>query len=159
VAAATVQEEPLTERGAATCLESARPDLAVVLECALAEDTPDHGEDGPVRLGAGPCLSMGDDGVVPNARFCEFVSRAAAGAGIPLQRQVLEGGHTDGMIIQQHRGGVPVVTLGIPMRYAHCHSGLMRRNDYDATLRLLAELVTRLDAGTVRALTDWAAAP
>jgi putative aminopeptidase FrvX len=159
VAAATVQEEPLTERGAASSLELARPDLAIILEGAPAEDTPDQGEDGPVRLGGGPGLSMGDDGVVLNPRLRDFVADVAESSGIPLQRHVLEGGHTDGMVIQQHRGGVPVVTLGVPMRYAHCHSGIMKRGDYDATLRLLQELVLRLDAGTVQGLAAWTADP
>ena len=146
VAAATVQEEPLTERGAAASLEFARPDVAIILEGALAEDTPEHGEDGSVRLGGGPGLSVGDDGVVPNPRLRELIAGVAEKAGIPLQRQVLEGGHTDGMVIQQHRGGVPTVTIGVPMRYAHCHSGIMKRSDYDLTLRLLSLIIGQLSA-------------
>jgi hypothetical protein len=30
------------------------PEVAIVLEGALAEDTPDHQEDGPVRIGGVP---------------------------------------------------------------------------------------------------------
>ena len=152
VAAATVQEEPLTERGAATSLEFAKPDVAIILEGALAEDTPDHGEDGPVRLGGGPGLSVGDDGVVLNPRLRDLVTGLAEKAGIPLQPHVLAGGHTDGMVIQQHRGGVPTVTFGVPMRYVHCHSGIMKRSDYDGTLRLIGLLIEELSAATVSRL-------
>jgi len=65
---------------------------------------------------------------------------------------VLEGGHTDGMLIQQYRGGVPTVTVGVPMRYVHSHSGIIRRGDYDQTKRLVGLLVEALSAEALAAL-------
>jgi endoglucanase len=92
---------------------------------------------------------VGDDGLVPNPWLRDLIVGLAEQAGLPLQLHVLEGGHTDGMIVQQHRGGVPTVTLGVPMRYAHCHSGIIKRSDYNRTRQLLSLVVEQLSVATL----------
>jgi endoglucanase len=151
-----VQEEPVSgEHGAAASVHLVEPDMAIILECGLADDTPEHGGNGVIRLGGGPGLAIADDGMLLGSALREWVADTAEQAGIPLQPYVLKGGNTDGKAIQQHRGGVPTVSLTVPMRYAHCHSGIMKRADYDRTFKLLGLLIEKLNDTTVAAFTNW----
>ena len=63
-----------------------------------------------------------------------------------------EGRATDGGAIHLHQTGVPTLYLGVPCRYIHSHSGIIQTDDYDSTLKLLLELIKRLDAKTVKGL-------
>lgn len=153
---ATVQEETPTERGASVGAYLAEPDAAVILECAAVHDTPEHDPPGPVRLGGGPSLIVGDDGLIPNPRLRDLVTDVAERAGLPLQSHVLNyGANTDAKTIQLNRGGVPSIGCEVPLRYAHCHSGIIRRSDYDRTRELVIRLVEALDAKTVARLLAW----
>jgi len=153
---ATVQEEPASgEHGAAASVHLVEPDMAIILECGLADDTPEHGGNGVIRLGGGPGLAIADDGMLLGSALREWVADRAGKAGIPLQPYVIKGGNTDGKAIQQHHGGVPTVAFTVPMRYSHCHSGIMKRTDYDKTLKLVALLIEGLDRATLAAFTDW----
>lgn len=49
--------------------------------------------------------------------------------------------------------GVPCVVLGVPARHVHSHTGIIRRDDYDLTLRLLLAVIRKLDHETVGSLT------
>lgn len=153
---ATVQEEPASgEHGAAASVHLVEPDVAIILESGLADDTPEHGENGAIRLGGGPGLAIADDGMLLGTALREWVTETAERGGVPLQPYVLKGGNTDGKAIQQHHGGVPTVSLTVPMRYAHCHSGVMKRVDYDQTFKLLGLLIKGMNRATVTAFTDW----
>jgi endoglucanase len=48
---------------------------------------------------------------------------------------------------------VPCLTFGVPARYIHGHVGIIHRKDYDCVVRLIAEVVKKLDARTVASLT------
>ena|GEM_PF-5604774 len=100
-------------------------------------------------------MAIADDGMLLGLALREWIADVAGQAGIPLQPYVAKGINTDGRAIQQHGGGIPVMSLATPMRYAHCHSGIVKRSDYNHMLRLLGLLVEGLDAKTVGALTDW----
>ena len=65
---------------------------------------------------------------------------------------VLRGGTTDGRSIHIHGIGVPTVYIGVPMRYAHSHVGILHSDDYDNAVKLVTEAVRRLDAKTLKTL-------
>jgi endoglucanase len=82
------------------------------------------------------------------------VRQTAEELGITLQTSAIEGGTTDGAAIHLHNTGVPTVVIGVAARHIHSHSAIMHRDDYDAALKLLVALVKKLDAETVKSLTE-----
>jgi endoglucanase len=44
---------------------------------------------------------------------------------------------------------VPTLVIGVPTRHIHTHYGILYREDYDAAVRLLVEMIKRLDRATV----------
>jgi len=151
--AATVQEE-VGLRGAGTSAEVVDPDVAIVLESDIAGDVPGiKDEESAVKLGRGPTVIVYDRSMIPNLRLRDLVIDTAKDLGIPLQFSAIEAGGTDGGAIHRHRLGVPTVVIGVAARHIHSHSAIIHRDDYDNAVKLLIEVVSRLDAGTVAELT------
>ncbi len=150
---AAVQEE-VGLRGAGTAAELARPDVALVLECAPADDLPGR-ERGQAALGRGPQIRHFDPTAISNRRLVRFVEDVAAERGIPIQSAVRRSGGTDAGAIHRSRTGVPTVVIGIPGRYIHSHVTLIQWDDYVGARRLVLELVTRLDRSTVEQFTRF----
>ncbi|MFZ5944166.1 MAG: M42 family metallopeptidase [Bacillota bacterium] len=144
----TVQEE-VGLRGAQTSTDLIKPDITFVLDVGIAGDTPGleslHID---VKLGKGPILLLADASMIPNRTLRDFVIDTAASQGIPLQFTTMMGGGTDGGAIHKYGAGVPSVAFGIPTRYIHSHSSLFHREDYENLLRLLIEMIKKLDAST-----------
>ncbi len=145
----TVQEEVGT-RGAKTSAEVVKPDICLVVESGIAADVPGiKPEETQGKLGGGPLLYVLDGGMIGHRRLRDFVIDCAEESKIPCQLSVLTGGATDGRPIHLHATGVPTLFLGVPVRYIHCHTGIVHSDDYDRTVKLLVEIVTRLDEKTV----------
>jgi putative aminopeptidase FrvX len=47
----------------------------------------------------------------------------------------------------------------VPTRYTHAHNGIINRADFDRMVDLVTAMVTKLDAGAVARLRDYAPAP
>ncbi len=152
----TVMEEVGT-RGAQTCADVVNPDICLVVESGIAADVPGiKPEEAQGKLGAGPILYVLDGGMIAHRRLRDFVVSIAEKKKIPYQFSLLEGGATDGRPIHLHAKGVPTIFIGVPVRYIHCHAGIMHADDYDKTVELLVETVKRLDAKTVKKILDVA---
>ncbi len=154
-AAATVMEE-VGLRGAATSVEVVNPDVAIVLESDIAGDVPGVGKDeSSVRLGKGPTVLMYDARMIPNLKLRDLVMDTAKEIGISIQTSAIEGGATDGAAIHLHRTGVPTVVIAVPARHIHSHSSIMHRDDYDQAVKLLVELIKRMDAACVEDIRNY----
>ncbi len=148
----TVQEE-VGLRGAKTSAAVVNPDVCIVLEVGIADDVPGIKDPEKMgKLGSGPQITVADRGMIPNRRLRDLAVETAKKHRIPVQFQLLTGGATDGGAIHLHQTGVPTLYLGVPCRYIHSHSGIIQTEDYDNTLKLLLELIKRLDAKTVKGL-------
>ena len=73
----------------------------------------------------------------------------AAEEGSPVQEAVRTGGSTDGAPIHLSSSGVPVIVIGVPVRYAHTHYGISAYADFDNAVRLACALLKRLDADRI----------
>ena len=157
VVAGTVQEE-VGLRGAGTLAELVQPDVAFALEVSVAGDTPGiKPEEAPSRLGKGPAISLYDATLVPHRRLRDLVVEVAEAAGIPYQFDLMPGGGTDAGRFHQWRRGVPALVIGVPARYIHTGAGVLDVDDLEAAVRLLCEVVRRLDEATVTDLRSYGA--
>jgi endoglucanase len=151
VGVGTVQEE-VGLRGAQTSAHGVNPDLALVLDIGIAQDTPGFEGEQEEKLGSGPAVLVYDAGMIPNERLLKLVIATAEKAKIPFCLTSILRGSTDGARISQSRTGVPTVTFGPPVRYIHSHNGILNRADYDNTLKLLQLVVQKLDAAFLKSL-------
>jgi len=152
-AVGTVQEER-GQRGAKTSSVMIDPDVGIVLEVDVPGDVPGiRPEESAVKMGGGPTCLVHDREMIPNLKLRDLVIATAEEEGIPLQLSAVVHGATDGSQIHVHGAGVPTVVIGVPTRHIHSPNGILCREDYDQTLRLVVALVKKLDAKTVASLT------
>lgn len=148
----TVQEE-VGLRGAKTCAEIVNPDLCLVCESGIAADMPGaKPEEAQGKLGGGPLIYVLDAGMIAHRRLRDFVIGVAEKEDLPYQLSLLERGATDGSPIHVHGTGVPTLFIGVPVRYIHCHAGIIHADDYDNTVSLMVQAIKRLDASTVASI-------
>lgn len=147
----SVQEE-VGLRGANTVAHMTDPDVAICLDVGLALDLPGSKERNE-KFGAGPAILIYDGGLIPNVRLRELIMDTAEEFKIPFHLTSMQRGSGDGARIHITRSGVPSIYMGPPTRYIHSHNSLMYRKDYDSTLKLVVEVVKKLDKKTVASLT------
>lgn len=153
-AVATVQEE-VGLRGAKTATNAVAPDIGIALDVGIAGDMPGvKPEESPLRLGEGPVMYVADGSAIAHSGLRRFVISVADELNIPLQFAALLGGGTDAGAMHVFGSGVPSLTLGVPVRYVHTHTGLMHLDDYENLLKLLEGVVMRLDWDVVREIKD-----
>lgn len=151
-AAATVQEE-VGVRGANTCVEMVDPDIAFILESDIAGDVPGiRADESSTKMGGGPSLLLYDSRMIPNLKLRDLVIDTAKKEKIPLQFTTMEGGATDGSVIHIHKYGVPTVVLGVPTRHIHSHNSIIRRSDFDNTVKLMVSIIRKLNKQAVAKL-------
>ena len=153
--AATVQEET-GSRGAHTAADVVKPDVAIVLEVGITRDVPTaKPDDAQEILGGGPGIFLFNQSQQPNLKFVALARDTARQKSLPLQDELVLGYGDDAAEIQKSNGGVPTITLVVPTRYTHGHNSIINRDDYDRTMELLAALLQRLDAQTVKQLRSF----
>lgn len=154
-AVATVQEE-VGLRGAQTSSYQVKPDIGISIEAGVAGDYPGISPDeAQEQIGRGPSMFLHDSSMMPNLHLRDFVADVADDAGIPLQFSVLTGYGQDGSAIQRSRTGAPVINIAVPTRYLHSHNGIISRDDFMHTVRLVTEIVRRLDASAVERIRSF----
>ncbi len=146
----TVQEE-VGIRGAATSGHHTNPDVCVVLEVDVAQDTPGSGTESPGRLGEGVSICVYDATLIPNTRLRDHVIGVARRKKIPHQLSAVPFGGTDGGRVHLNARGVPTIVVGVPARHIHSAAGIICRRDFDAAVKLVVEVVKTLDGKTVAA--------
>lgn len=148
-ATATVQEE-VGLRGAQTTSFLVEPDVAIVAEVDIAGDVPGiNPAEAPTAIGKGPSIVTFDASMIPNEKLKEFVINVAEECKIPYQLSVVPGGGTDGGRFHLYKTGCPSVVIGIPTRHIHSHVGILSLSDVENAVKLIVELVRRLDSETV----------
>ncbi|MCP3965426.1 MAG: M42 family metallopeptidase [Lentisphaerae bacterium] len=152
VFAATVQEE-VGMRGAQTVYASLKPDLVLNLEAGIAKDYPTQfTEQQPPKLGGGPTVFIYDWSMLPNPNLVAMIAKTAKNNKIPMQWESEYNYGQDASRLQSSGQGMPAVNIGIPIRYAHSHIGIIDRDDYNNTVKLLAKVISSLDTKTIKAM-------
>jgi len=148
--ATTMEEVGL--RGAQTSVASVKPNVAIAVDVGIAHDTPGSLGDGDEKLGAGVGILVYDATLVPNRKLRDLAVDICERQKIKYHLGTVERGGTDAGRFHVYDTGVPSLVIFIPTRYIHSHSTIMDRKDYDHAVRLLTELVKRLDRKTVASL-------
>ena len=149
VGLATVQEE-VGVRGAESAARATRPDVALVLEGAPADDTPGFNrEESQGQLGKGVQVRIMDPTAIMNRKLVDFVREISKRHEIPCQFAVRRSGGTDARAIHLSGEGVPTVVLAVPSRYIHSHNSIIHIDDYLAAHKLVCTLVRALNQETV----------
>lgn len=151
--AATVQEE-IGLRGAQTIAHLVDPDVGIVLEVDISGDIPGiKPSEAPTKMGKGPSLLTYDRSMIPNQPLKELVWQTAKEAKIPLQLSQVAKGGTDAGRIHLDRAGCPSVVISVPTRHIHSHVGFFSLEDAENAVKLIVELLKKLDKKTVEGFT------
>ncbi|MDP4134770.1 MAG: M42 family metallopeptidase [Bacillota bacterium] len=149
----TVQEE-VGLRGAKTAAHTIKPDIAFGVDVGIAGDTPGITEkESASKMGKGPQIILYDASMVSHKGLRDFVTNVADEAGIPYQFDALSGGGTDSGSIHLTANGVPALSITIATRYIHTHAAMLHRDDYEHAVKLITEVIKRLDKETVQNIT------
>ncbi|WP_078391886.1 M42 family metallopeptidase [Shouchella patagoniensis] len=146
----TVQEE-VGLRGAKTSAHAIKPDIGFGVDVGIGADTP--GTKGEGTLGAGPQIILYDASMIAHKDLRDFVVQTAESNEIPYQFDSIAGGGTDSGAIHLTADGVPALSITIATRYIHTHAGILHRDDYENTVKLLVEIIKQLDSDKVKELT------
>lgn len=143
----TVQEE-VGLRGARTTSNLVRPKIAFAIDTGLGNDVPGSVSE-EQTLGKGPQILLFDGGLVAHRGLRKFVIDVANELNIPYQEGVINGGRTDAGEMHLAHSGAAALSICIPTRYMHSHTSIIHYEDYLNTIKLLTEVVKRLDDKTV----------
>jgi len=148
-----VQEE-VGLRGAKTATHKIQPDIGFAVDVGVAGDTPGvTAKESTSKMGAGPQIVVYDASMVSHRGLREFVLDVADENNIPYQFEAMAGGGTDAGSIHVTANGVPALSIGIATRYIHSHAGILHRDDYDNAVKLMVEVIKKLDREAVNKIT------
>ncbi|WP_430487444.1 M42 family metallopeptidase [Priestia flexa] len=149
----TAQEE-VGLRGAKTSANLIQPDIAFGVDVGIAGDTPGVSEkEAASKMGEGPQIILYDASMVSHKGLRDFVTDVADEINIPYQFDAISGGGTDSGAIHISANGVPALSITIATRYIHSHAAMLHRDDYENAVKLITEVIKKLDRETVNKIT------
>lgn len=149
----TVQEE-VGLRGARTSAHKIEPDIAFGVDVGIAGDTPGVSEKEALgKMGKGPQIILYDASMVSHKGLRDLVVETADELEIPYQYDALPGGGTDSGSIHLSHNGVPTLSITIATRYIHSHAAMLHRDDFENAVKLIVEVIKKLDRETVDKIT------
>lgn len=149
VGAFAVQEE-VGLRGATVTVNSVRPDIAIVFEGCPADDTFTEPYLTQTAIKRGPMLRHIDGRMITHPRFQRYTLDLAAKLGIPVQEAVRSGSATNGAPIHLSGAGVPVIVIGLPVRYIHTHYGIAAFSDFENAVKLACAVIKSLNTDIIK---------
>lgn len=154
-AGSNVQEE-VGLRGSRTSTHLANPDIAIALDTGTAGDTPGMtAKESMSELGKGPQILIYDASMIPHKKLRDFVIDVAEEMEIPYQLEVIAGGGTDAGTQHITRDGIPALAITVATRYLHSHTSIIHEDDYLNTVKLVTEVLKRLDKQTVEKIRSF----
>jgi len=149
----TVQEE-VGLRGAKTAGNKVQPDISIAVDVGIAGDTPGVSEKEAMgKMGDGPQIILYDASMVSHKGLRDLVTKTADELGIPYQFDAIPGGGTDAGATHLVHEGAPSLAITIATRYIHTHAGILHRDDFENAVKLITEVVKRLDRKMVDEIT------
>ena len=138
-------QEEIGLRGATAAAKTVKPDIAIAFEGTPADDTVTESYAVQTALKKGPMLRHIDSGMLTNPRFQRFAIDAALKNGVPVQEAVRTGGSTDAAAIHLAKTAIPVIVIGVPVRYIHTHYGIASYSDFENSVKLACAIIRNLN--------------
>ncbi|MEQ8704107.1 MAG: M42 family metallopeptidase [Phaeodactylibacter sp.] len=140
----SVQEE-VGLRGAEMITQTIKPDVAIVTDVTHDTHTPlvSSKKFGDVKSGKGPSVTYAP--AVHN-KLLNLIIDTAEDKDIPIQREAASrrtGTDTDAFAYSN--GGVPSALISLPLRYMHTTVEMSHKDDVDAVIRLIYEVLQRIE--------------
>ncbi|MDR2758047.1 MAG: M42 family metallopeptidase [Spirochaetaceae bacterium] len=149
VTGAFASQEEVGLRGATVTAQRVKPDIAIVFEGCPADDTVVEPYAVQTAIKKGPMLRHIDARMITNPRFQRFALDTARSQGIPVQEAVRTGGSTNGGAIHLSGQAVPVIVIGIPVRYIHTHYGISAFADFAYSVQLACVIIRALNKNLI----------
>lgn len=145
-AAFTVQEE-VGIRGAQVATLSIQPDYAFCLDTTIAFDVPGaQAHEKITSLGKGAGIKIMDSRTICDSRMVKFMKQVAKRNKVKWQPEILTGGGTDTMALQQMTAGGSIAgAISIPTRHIHQVIEMCNKEDVNAAVDLLTACLIELD--------------
>src|SRR5699024_7386975 len=141
----TSQEE-VGRRGAKTSAHMIAPDIGFGVDVGIAGDTPGiTDKEADSKLGDGPQIILYDASMISHKGVRNLVVETAEEKEIPFQYSSMAGGGTDSGAIHLTKDGVPALSITIATRYIHSHAAILHRDDFENAVKLIVEVIKKLD--------------
>ena len=150
LAAVLSSQEEVGERGIKAAVSKVKPDIALCFEGCPADDTFTQDYAIQTALKKGPMLRFMDKSIICSPRYQRFALDLADRLELPVQASVREGGGNNGAIINTALDGIPVIVIGVPVRYIHSHYGITSYYDFEATVSLAVEIVKAMTSDIIQ---------
>lgn len=137
-------QEEVGERGVAVAVNRVKPQVAICFEGCPADDTFTEPYAIQTALKKGPMIRFMDCSMIANPRYMQDTIDLAARHHIPLQTSVRSGGGNNGAVVNLSGRGIPVIVIGIPVRYIHSHYGIASLQDFEAAVELAVAVVREM---------------
>ena len=145
-------QEEVGSRGAKVAVSQVDPDISICFEACPSDDTFTEPWLTQTVLGKGAMLRYMDRSIICNPRYMRHACDVAQSASIPIQCAVREGGGNNGAVINLADKGIPVIVVGVPVRYIHSSNGIAKLDDFDSTVRFAAALAESMSEKLLRSL-------
>ena len=137
-------QEEVGDRGMQVAVNTVKPAVAIAFEGCPADDTFTEPYMTQTAVGKGPMIRFMDRSMIANPRFMRDTIDLAEQLGIPLQTSVRSGGGNNGAVINLQNGGIPVIVVGVPVRYIHSHYNFSSYADVEAAVDLAVAVVKNM---------------
>lgn len=141
----TVQEE-VGIRGAQVATLAINPDFGICIDTTIAFDTPGASDHEKITsLGEGTGIKIMDSRTICDQRMVRFMKQTADSNNIKWQPEILTGGGTDTMGLQQFSAGGSIAgAISIPTRHIHQVIEMCHKKDIENSIDLLVASVEGL---------------
>jgi len=141
----TVQEE-VGIRGAQVATLSIQPDFSFCVDTTIAFDVPGaQAHEKITELGKGVGIKIMDSRTICDARMVEFMKNTADKKKITWQPEILTGGGTDTMALQQMTAGGSIAgAISVPTRHIHQVIEMCNKEDIQGSIELLTACILDL---------------
>lgn len=137
-------QEEVGERGIAVAVNRVLPQVAICFEGCPADDTFTEPYAIQTAMKKGPMVRFMDVSMIANPRYMRDTFAIAQKHGIPIQGAVRSGGGNNGAVVNLSGRGIPVIVIGIPVRYIHSPHGWAAYEDFEAAVELAVAVVREM---------------
>lgn len=134
-------QEEVGDRGVKVAVGRVMPNIAIVFEGCPADDTFTEPYAIQTALKKGPMIRFMDKSIICSPRYQRYALDLAEKKGLAVQASVRMGGGNNGATINTALDGVPVIVMGVPVRYIHSQNCITSYYDFEATVQLAVELI------------------